>query len=118
MKNTRYVSKALGALAVTIFLSVIVWRQETVLAALLPVPFIICGAMTALRYVFLMREKPKAAGFCAKGYLVGFLLYWFGFLGYVLYRALADQSYSFLILAVPMCGAGVYVAYKGFAKRG
>ena len=52
MKNTRYVSKALGALAVTIFLSVIVWRQETVLAALLPVPFIVCGAMTALRYVF------------------------------------------------------------------
>lgn len=118
MKNTRYASKALGALAITIFLSVIVWRQETVLAALLPVPFIVCGAMTALRYVFLMREKPKAAGLCGKGYLVGFLLYWFGFLGYVSYRAMADQNDSFLILAVPMWGAGVYVAYKGFAKRG
>lgn len=103
------------------------------------IPFLICALSILIGAVILLLEtinevktpqenknnseyKNKKmlyhnfSNFFSKLYIIGFLLFWFGFLIVGCYIIIREQSYSMLLFSIPFWIAGIFIVYKKFKK--
>lgn len=76
------------------------------------IPFLICSFAQILKYIFLILEKTKYIQVINKIFVVGFLLFWFGFLVYSIYYSLLKKEYSLLLFSIPFWLVGILILKK------
>ena len=72
-------------------------------------PFLICALAMAGKSIAQMIGKEKWAMVFHKLFVVGFLLFWFGFLMVAGFIAIRDKQYSLLFLIVPFSLIGFFI---------
>ena len=81
-------------------------------------PFLIvslCGSGNSFARVF---RKPKLAELFHKGYLIVFLLFWFGMLSFATYNIINQgENLIILIFLITFWIVGFYVVYRFFIKK-
>lgn len=78
MKNKSiYVGRVMYALAFTIFMIYLCMKSNQ---KILFIPFIICGLAIAIKNIFLIQGKKKYVELFDRIFVLGFLLFFFGFL--------------------------------------
>ena len=76
------------------------------------VPFLLCGVSMAGKNVALILGKEKYASIFTKFFIVGFLMFWFGFLAVGCYLSIRDKHYSMMIFLLPFWLVGIYLVRK------
>lgn len=115
MKNKNvYIKNIVIATFTTILL--IYFMIKTTSNKLIFVPFLICGFSMVGKNIALILEKKKYANIFSKIFIVGFLLFWFGFLCLWFYKSINDSHYQQLIFSIPFWLAGIYVIKKWLLK--
>lgn len=74
------------------------------------VPFLICGVSLAGKSLMQLAENEKWAAVFHKLFVLGFLLFWFGFLSVAAFVCLRDKSYSILLFTLPLWVVGFFIA--------
>lgn len=80
-------------------------------------PFLICGLIELVKVILLLLNKTKFIPLLNKFYIIIFLVYWFGFLGYWGYISLIDGQYLLLLFSTPFWIVGIYVIYQSFFQK-
>lgn len=73
------------------------------------VPFLICFLSMAGKSLAQMTGKEKWAAVFHKLFTIGFLLFWFGFLGVAAFICLRDKSYGMLLFTLPFWVVGFFI---------
>lgn len=83
------------------------------------VPFLICGISMAGKCIALIGKKEKWAMVFHKLFILGFLLFWFGFLTVAAFICIRDKSYGLLVFTLPFWVIGFFlVKNKLLGKKG
>ena len=80
------------------------------------IPFIICGIAQTMKYWFLLKNKDEYVDKCNKLFVMGFLLFWFGFLVIWCYVGIINKQYILLLIAIPFFIIGVNLFKKKILK--
>ena len=75
------------------------------------IPFVICSASLLVKNILLLFDNNNIAIF-NKIYVIGFLLFWVGFLIFYCYICLISKEYLLLLFTIPFWIAGIYVIRK------
>ena len=75
------------------------------------IPFVICSTSLLVKNILLLFDNSNIAIF-NKIYVIGFLLFWFGFLIFYCYICLISKEYLMLLFTIPFWIAGIYVIRK------
>lgn len=75
------------------------------------IPFVICSASLLVKNILLLFDNNSVDIF-NKIYIVGFLLFWFGFLFFYSYTCLISKEYLMLLFTVPFWIVGIYIIRK------
>ena len=110
MKKGDFKSKLTTAIFATILL--IYFMMKTTSSKLIFLPFIICSVTMIGKQVALLLGKHKIADFLSKIFVIGFFLFWFGFLILAAYICLRDREYGLLLYSGIFWIVGII-----FAKR-
>lgn len=117
MKNKGYYfGKIISTLFITIFLISMLIKTTYFLNRIIMLPFLICSITELIKTIFLMLDKTKFIKMCNKIYIISFLTYWFGILGYCCYLSFIDRKYGLLLFSIPFWMIGIYVVKKSFFK--
>jgi len=73
------------------------------------VPFLICGLSLAGKSLMQLTGNSKWAAVFHKLFVIGFLLFWFGFLSVAVFICLRDKSYGMLLFTLPFWVIGFFV---------
>jgi len=73
------------------------------------VPFLTCGFSMAGKSLMQMTGKEKWAVVFHKLFIIGFLLFWFGFLSVAVFICLRDKSYGMLLFTLPFWVVGFFL---------
>jgi len=73
------------------------------------VPFLICGLSLAGKSLMQLTGNSKWAAVFHKLFVIGFLLFWFGFLSVAVFICLRDKSYGMLLFTMPFWVIGFFV---------
>lgn len=73
------------------------------------VPFLICGLSLAGKSLMQLTGNNKGAAVFHKLFVIGFLLFWFGFLSVAAYICLRDKSYGMLLFTLPFWVVGFFI---------
>lgn len=76
------------------------------------VPFLICGLSLAGKSLMQMTGKEKWAAVFHKLFILGFLLFWFGFLAVAAFICIRDKSYGMLLFTLPFWFVGGYLVWS------
>lgn len=111
MKNKSiYINKLVSSVFITILL--IYFMIKTPSSKIIFVPFLICGFSMIGKSISLIIEKKKYANLFDKLFVVGFLLFWFGFIIMWCYTSFKNGDYLQTIFSIPFWLAGIYVIKK------
>lgn len=73
------------------------------------IPFLICGLSLAGKSLFQILGKEKWAAVFHKLFILGFLLFWFGFLAFAAFLSIRDKSYGMLLFTLPFWVVGFFL---------
>lgn len=110
MKKGDFKSKLITAIFVTIIL--IYFMMKSTSSKLIFLPFLICSVAIIGKRVALLLGKNKIADILDKIFVIGFFLFWFGFLAVAAYICLRDKEYALLLYSGIFWIVGIV-----FAKR-
>lgn len=110
MKKNIYTSKLISSVFITMIL--FYFMVKTTSPKVIFIPFLLSGVSMVGKNVALILDKKKYAIIFAKLFIVGFLIFWFGFLTVAGYRSVRDKNYSMLIFALPFWLVGIYLVKK------
>ena len=111
-----YINKLIYTLIITIFLIILIFKQNTIASKIIIVPFVICGITIILNAVFSLLNKNRLAKISKKIYILVFLIYWFAILGYGAYKSIINRQYSLFFAIIPLLIGGAYIIYKNIIK--
>lgn len=107
MKKTPAVRNLISSLLLTgILLYLMV---KTTSPKIILVPFLICGLSLAGKSAAQLLKKEKWITVFHKLFVLGFLLFWFGFLAVAAYTCIRDKSYGMLLFTLPFWVIGFFV---------
>lgn len=111
MKNKSiYINKLVSSVVITILL--IYFMIKTSSSKIIFVPFLICGFSMIGKSISLIIEKKKYANLFGKSFVIGFLLFWFGFIVMWCYTSFKNGEYLQSIFSIPFWLVGIYVIKK------
>lgn len=114
MKNKSiYVGRVMYALAFTIFMIYLCMKSNQ---KILFIPFIICGLAIAIKNIFLIQGKKKYVELFDRIFVLGFLLFFFGFLCFWCYINFINKEYIALLFSIPFWIVGIMATKKRFIK--
>lgn len=115
MKNKSiYLRKLVTSVFATILL--IYFMIKTPSPKVIFVPFLICGISMISKSISLMMEKKKYATIFDKSFIIGFLLFWFGFIIMWCYTSFKQGNPLQTIFSIPFWIAGIYIVKKKLFK--
>ena len=116
MKNKSiYIRKLVSSVIVTILL--IYFMIKTPSPKIIFVPFLICGISMIGKSISLIMEKKKYATIFDKSFIIGFLLFWFGFIIMWCYTSFKQGNPLQTIFSIPFWIAGIYIVKKKFVNK-
>lgn len=107
MKRSYFISKLISSIFITILL--LYFMTKTPSPKIIFVPFLICSVSMAGKNIAFILDKKKCAMLFDKLFIMGFLLFWFGFLVVAFYTSVKDKNYSLLIFSLPFWVVGFYL---------
>lgn len=110
MHNGLAARKFISALFATGLLIYILFRTQSPKIILLP--FLICSISLTGKSLSQMLRKEKLASVFHKVFILGFLLFWFGFLAVAAFISIRDKSYSMLLFTLPFWLVGIYLVKR------
>lgn len=115
MKNKSiYTRKLVSSVFATILL--IYFIIKTPSPKIIFVPFLMCGVSMIGKSISLMIEKKKYATIFDKSFIIGFLLFWFGFIIMWCYTSFKQGNPLQTIFSIPFWIAGIYIIKKRLLK--
>lgn len=113
MKNkSRYVGNIIKATIISIFLIIIVIKNQDIISKLIILPFLFCGIFTIGKNACLLKENKRPANIFSKLFVLSFLTFWFGFLVIWSYLCIRKNNYFPLVFTIPFWIAGIYIVRK------
>ncbi len=81
-------------------LVILTWAffKNGLLAKIIMLPFLICSFAILMEKIFLLLNKFKLSNVFKYIFRISFFVYVFGFLSYMVYYAITNQSYSILVI--------------------
>lgn len=111
-----YITPFVTSFAVTVFLIIILFKQNSTVTRLMIIPFIFCALSNALKNLSVMTERLELFEVFKKMETAGFMVFWFGFLCFFCYKVFDSSNKTMLFATIPFWGAGFYIVYKYFVK--
>lgn len=113
MKNkNRYVGNIIKATIISIFLSIIIIKNQEIISRFIILPFLFCGIFTIGKNACLLKENKQGTNIFSKLFVLSFLTFWFGFLVIWSYLSIRKNSYFPLVFTIPFWIAGIYIVRK------
>lgn len=97
MKKIYVMRQIIVSFVALVFLVWTFFKNEW-LARIIITPFLICSLAIMMEKVFLLFNKIKLSNIFKCIFRISFFVYVFGFLFYMIYYAIANKSYSILIV--------------------
>lgn len=117
MKNPLAIRNFIVPLLVTGLLAYFMYKSVS--PKIIFVPFLICSLSLAGKSLAQMMRKEKWASVFHKLFILGFLLFWFGFLAVAAFICIRDKSYGMLLFTLPFWVVGFFlVKNKLLGKKG
>lgn len=110
MKKGIYISRMIYSILLMLIL--IYFYVKTSNGKIVLIPFLVCGTIVVLKNIFLLMEKENYVRVLNKIYVVGFMLFWFGFLVYFSYISIINREYSLLLFSIPFWIVGISIFRK------
>lgn len=73
------------------------------------VPFLICGVSMAGKSIAQILDKKRLEFVFGKIFVLGFLMFFIGFLAFAGYTSIRDKNYSLLVFLIPFCIVGIFL---------
>ena len=80
-------------------------------------PFLLCACCLFWRNIAMIKNNDLMAEKLGKVYVLIFLLYWFGMIGFGSYTMISDGEDLMILALLPFILAGFYVIYDTFFKK-
>lgn len=110
MKKGFYLSRLLYSI---LFMLILIYLYvKTPNGKIVLIPFLVCGTAVTLKNIFLLKEKDNYIMIFNKIYIVGFMLFWFGYLIYFSYISIINKEYSLLLFSIPFWIVGISILRK------
>lgn len=102
-----FIKNIISSLVITILL--IYFAIKSPSNKVIFMPFIICAIASLLKNISIVIEKTKYINLFNTIYVIGFLLFWFGFLIYATCISLINKEYSLIIFSIPFWLVGFHL---------
>lgn len=102
--------KLIRSFLITLVLVILFFNTSN--GKLILIPFIICSIALLLKDLFIIFNKEKYLKIFDKLYIIGFFIFWFGFLIYFDYLCFIDKNYQLLIFSIPFWLVGIFFIKK------
>ena len=102
--------KLIRSLLITLLL--VLFYINTSNGKVILIPFIICSISLVLKDLCIMLNKEKFIKYFNKLYVVGFFIFWFGFLSYFSYLSIINKEYLMLLFSIPFWLIGIVIFRK------
>lgn len=107
-----FIAAVVKAFFILVFLMNIMDKNQSPAAKLIILPFLLCALFSGLKSLCLARGHGRIARVFGKLFVLTFIVFWFGFLGYGDYLFLKEGNYFGLVFSVPFLIAGIYMIRK------
>ena len=115
MKKGIYLSRLISSI---LFILILIYLYvKTPNGKIILIPFLVCGTAVVLKNVFLLMAKKNYVRIFNKIYLVGFMLFWFGFLIYFSYISIINKEYSLVLFSIPFWIVGISILRKNLFDK-
>lgn len=93
-------------------------RCSDITSKLIFSPFYLCGLCSAGLIISKVFENNTLEKIFLKGYIVIFLIYWFGFISFWTIGIIKQEgNFLYALFSIPFWIAGIYIIYKYFIKK-
>ena len=116
MKNLRFTKQTITSILVFGILTYILFNTKDWMTKIVIIPFLIFSLGLFLKNIFLMLKKRNIAKIMEKIYVIEFFIYYFGFLFYWDYIAIANKDYMSVVFSLLAWFGGILVAYKRYLR--
>lgn len=107
MKKTPAARNLIGSIILTGILLYLLVKTPS--PKIIFVPFLLCGLSLAGKSSAQLLKKGKWVTAFHKLFILGFLLFWFGFLAVAAYTCIRDKRYGMLLFTLPFWVIGFFV---------
>ena len=107
MKKTPAARNLIGSIILTGILLYLMVKTPS--PKIIFVPFLLCGLSLAGKSSAQLLKKGKWVTAFHKLFILGFLLFWFGFLAVAAYTCIRDKRYGMLLFTLPFWVIGFFV---------
>lgn len=115
MKRGLFAKHLISAMMATILLLYFMVKSSS--PKLIFIPFLICSISMMGKSIARILEKKRMEIVFSKLFVLGFLLFFIGFLAVAAYVSVRDKNYSLLICSIPFWIAGVFLIRKKLLDR-
>jgi len=102
---------------ITALLFYFLFKSQGLNSKIILLPFLLCGITMLGRCIALLCGKQKLAAMFSKIYIIGFLLFWFGFLSVAVFLCIRDKSYNTIWFTLPFWIAGIYIIKRKLLNK-
>ena len=115
MKKSMAVKKLITSLVATVLLLYFMIKSPS--PKLIFIPFLICSFSMAGKSIARILNKQKMEYIFGKIFVLGFLVFFIGFLVLAGYISIRDKNYSLLIFSIPFWIVGIFLFKNRFLKK-
>lgn len=111
------IKKLFSSVAITGFLSYILFTTDDKLTRIVVIPFLTFSLAYFLQHVFLVLKKPKLAAVMGKVYVIAFAIYWFGFLVVWDFISIMRKEYLSVLFSLILWVGGGWIIYRRLKRK-
>ena len=115
MKNSLHTKKLISSIMATMLLLYFMVKSPS--PKIIFIPFLICSIAAAGKSIARIMNKEKMEYISGKLFVVGFLLFFVGFLVVAGYTSVRDKNYSVLLFSLPFWLVGIYLIKNKLLNR-
>ena len=109
--------KVIGALVVSIILTILFINTKDAISRLILLPFFLCGLAILGNTIASVTNNKKLEKIFYKIYIVIFLTFWFSILTIGCIVSIKNNVFSMIIFTIPFWAVGIFMIYKFFIKK-
>ena len=109
--------KLITSAFITALLFYFIFKSQGLNSKIILLPFLLCGITMLGRCIALLCGKQKLAAMFSKLYIIGFLLFWFGFLSVAAFLCIRDENYNTLLFTLPFWIAGIIIVKRRLLRN-
>lgn len=115
MKKSLATRKLITSIMVTVTLLYFMAKSPS--PKIIFIPFLICGIAMIGKCIAQILDKEKLAFIFGKIFVLGFFMFFIGFLAFASYTSIRDKNYSLLVFLIPFCIIGIFMIKKKLLNK-